>query len=292
MSNLILDLTRLLPGPLACRMLGELGFEVLRLLPPSGDMADVMMPELSAWLNAAKRTETIDLKTPEGCQRLKGLASEALALVETNRPGVMEKLGVGPEILRQINPNLTYVRLAGFRNPEQRAEPGHDLTYLAATGLLSRFEPAWRSVQLADISGSFWAVIATLQGLRQGGGFFEVYLEEAAFPFSYPPLTFLDGSILCYRVYPAREGQVALGALEPHLWARFCKAVNHPEWQTEGFSRAEPTNATFLAISEFFLEKTAQEWETVARQDGYPLRAVQTFRPATHLVPWNQQNEE
>ena len=143
---LVLDLTRLLPGPLAGRMLAEMGYQVHRVLPPRGDLLEAASPEAYAWLHQGKSSETVDLKTPAGRERLQELVGEAVALLETNRPGVMERFGLGPETLRALNPQLTYVRLAGFRDTP--AQPGHDLAYLAADGLLERFEPAWQTVQL------------------------------------------------------------------------------------------------------------------------------------------------
>jgi len=285
---LVLDLTRLLPGPMASRVLGMLGFRVLRLLPPSGDLMAEFQPQTYAWLNEGKETVTLDLKTLEGKDRLFALAREAAVLFETNRPGVMERLGVGPEALRAVNPNLVYVRIAGFREPELRRAPGHDLTYLAHAGLLDHFGEAWRSLQLADVGGAMWAALAALEGLRRGGGFFEVYLSEAAEIFAYPKLPFLDGRVLCYATYPAADGAVALAALEPHLWRRFCQAAGKPHLAGAAFSPAEATNPSFLELRAFFAKKPRAEWEAWAQAHDLPIAAVRDYEARGVRLPWRE----
>lgn len=283
---LILDLTRLLPGPLATQMLSAMGYRVLRLVPPAGDLLATAAPDTYAWLNAGKIEETVDLKSTVGRERLQALVAEAAALVETNRPGVMEKLGVGPDELRRLNPKLVYVRLAGYRDPASRTQPGHDATYLAADGLLERFDPAWRSVQLADSTGAFWAVIALLEGLRQGGGFFEVYLSETARAVAYPPVAGLDGSVLCYSVYPTAQGQLVLAALEPHLWQKFCHTIEQSNWLPEQFSPANASNPVWRELCATFAQRSAAEWEAWANQHHLPLRQVVPATIPREIVPW------
>ncbi|MBI4465817.1 MAG: CoA transferase [Acidobacteria bacterium] len=282
----MLDLTRHLPGPLAARILGELGFPVRRLLPPQGDLVAGVAPAIYAWLNAGKDTETVDLKSPAGKERLLSLVREAQVLLESNRPGVMERLGLGPEVLRAANPRLVYVRIAGHRDPPFHETPGHDLSYLAAAGLLARFEQAWVTVQLADCTGAFWAALAALEGLSRGGGFYEVYLEEAARALAYPPLPFLDGSRVCYAIYPTRDGEVALAALEPHLWERFCRALGREEWRDAGFTPAAAPNPVYQELRSLFASRSALDWETWAQEKVLPLRALRPYTPPSSLLPW------
>lgn len=285
---LVLDLTRHLPGPLAARMLAELGFSVLRLVPPQGELLEKVSPEAYAWLNANKDTETLDLKSAAGKERLAVLAREAQVLLENSRPGVMERLGVGPEKLRAANPGLVYVRIAGHRDPLFHETPGHDLSYLAAAGLLPRFEPAWRTVLLADCSGAFWATLAALEGIRRGGAFYEVYLEEAARALAYPQLPFLDGSRICYSIYPALDGKVALATLEPHLWERFCRAIDRNDWVEAGFSPATADNPVHRELCSLFAGRKALDWEGWAREKSIPLRALRPCVPANSLLPWKR----
>lgn len=285
---LVLDLTRHLPGPLAGRILAELGFRVLRLVPPEGELLEKVAPEAYAWLNGNKDTETLDLKSPAGKERLVALVAEAQVLLESNRPGVMERLGVGPHVLRDANRHLVYVRLAGHRGPQFHETPGHDLSYLAAAGLLPRFEPAWKTVLLADCSGGFWAALAALDGLRKGGGFYEVYLEEAPRALAYPRLPFLDGSRICYAIYPTQEGEVALAALEPHLWERFCRAVKQDDWVSSGLGAATTGNPVYRGLCALFGARKAADWEVWARENSIPLRAVRPDVSAEIVLPWKR----
>ncbi len=289
---LVLDLTRLLPGPLAGRILLDLGYRVHRVVAPGGDLLAVHSPETFAWLNRGKSEETVDLKTPAGRQRLLDLAAEAKVLLDSNRPGVMERLGVGPEVLLAANPALSYVRIAGHTAAEFRKVPGHDLTYLAAAGLLDRFEHAWPGVQLADGAGALWAVIAAQRGLLQGGGVFDVELERAARAFAYPPVAGLDGLRVCYSVYPARGGRIALAAIEPHLWSRTCEALGHPEWIDAAQSPVAEANAVWQALQHIFRQRTPSEWEAFGRVRALPLRAVRPPHmpgdPCDRtLIPWD-----
>ena len=128
----VLDLTRLLPGPLAGKLLWGMGFPVLKVEPPGGDPLKALAPEAYRFLNGEKEVLRLDLKRPEGREALLDLARKSAVLLDSNRPGVMERLGLGPEVLLGANPRLVYARLRGYR---ESADPGHDLTYLAEAGL-------------------------------------------------------------------------------------------------------------------------------------------------------------
>ncbi|HJT01537.1 MAG TPA: CoA transferase [Terriglobales bacterium] len=286
MLPLMLDLTRLVPGPLAVQMLQRLGFRTMRISAPGGDMLQQVAPEIYQALQAGKESRTLDLKTSAGREQLLQLVREAAVLIESNLPGAMERLGVGPDVLRAAQPKLVYVRMAGFHEEEWKQSPGHDLTYLAAAGLLRRLEPVWRNVQLADLCGAFWTAMAALDGLRRGGGFYEVYLGEAAQTVSLPTPPFLDGSACCYGIYAAVGGQVALAALEPHLWQRFCSAAGQEEWAAAAMSPAKKENPAYVEICQFFAARTPEEWEQWAGENRIPLRAVKSEQQALAGAPW------
>lgn len=265
----VLDLTRLLPGPWAGRFLLGLGFPVLKLEPPGGDPLSSLAPEAYRFLNEGKQVEVLDLKGEAGRKRLLALARESALLLESNRPGVMERLGVGPEVLLRENPRLVYVRLRGYPD---RPDPGHDLTYLAEAGLLGRFP--WRAFQFADLAGALAVALTALKGLLLGGGFYEVALSEAVKELAYPEIPFLDGSVLCYGVYPAKGGEVALAALEPHLWALFCERAGLSELLGAAFSPACPENPAYQKLCAFFRDGEAEALEAWAKAEGLPLRRV------------------
>jgi len=273
----VLDLTRLLPGPLCARILAAMGHEVVRVAAPGGDWLEAAAPTTFDWLHPEPDAETLDLKTESGRARMRELAAGADVLLENHLPGRMEAWGVGPEALRESNPGLVYVRMVGSRAPESAGLPGHDLTYLAASGLLPSLDAAWRALPLADLCGAFWAALAVERGLREGGGVFEVYLEEAAHAAAFPPIAGLDGSSARYAVYECAEGAVALAALEPHLWERFCQAAKRADWMAD---------AQRGAVAAYFQQRTAAEWEFWGRAHGVPLRRVREAAAAGVPLPW------
>jgi len=112
------------------------------------------------------------------------------------------------------------------------------------------------------------------EGASPGWGGYEVALSEAVKAMAYPPIPFLDGSVLCYGVYPAKEGRVALAALEARLWARFCEKVGLSELLHGAFSPAREENPAYRRLRARFLEETAEAWEAWARAGGLPLRRV------------------
>jgi alpha-methylacyl-CoA racemase len=285
---LVLDLTRLLPGPLAGKILLQLGWRVIKVEPPSGELTETAYPEAYRWLNDGKDIRRIDLKAPKGIRALRALAADADIVLDTNRPGVMERLGAGPDEMRRKHPSLVYVRIAGYRDPAFREAPGHDLAYLASDGMLDRLGNAWKDIQVADTAGALWAVAAALEGLRKGGGFFEVYLSEAARVFSYPPMPFLNGGLVCYTLYEAAPGRVALTALEPHLWERFCRVAGKREWESLGTSPAEPSNAVYREMCDFFLERSDTDWEAWGLKHEVPVRSVRTGGPEGEILPWRE----
>lgn len=288
MSGRVLDLTRLLPGPLAGKILATTGMEVTRLLPPHGDYLQVLCPALCDWVNAGKTSQVIDLKTAEGKSRLLALTLQTDVLIESNRPGVMERLQLGPESLKKVNPYLVYVRVAGYRDPRLRTLPGHDITYLAAAGLLSRLDPAWKQIQLSDLVGAFWIAMAALDGVRLGGGFYEVYLDEACAVLGYPSLQCVDSSKVCYTVYRCLEGEVALAAIEPHFWEQFCHTLKRADWIGSAFTTTDPGNPVYQNICSIFAGRTAADWEAWALKASVPLRRVQASPGNGFPLPWSK----
>ncbi len=286
MPPLVLDLTRLMPGPLAAQMLHRMGLRVLRVTAPTDDMLLQFAPDVYDQLQAGKETRMLDLKTTEGRDLLLKMVQKAAVLIESNLPGTMERLGVGPEVLRAVQPKIVYVRMAGYRDPSSNQCPGHDLTYLAAAGLIRKLQSAWENIQIADLCGAFWTAMAALDGLRRGGGFYEVYLAEAAQALALPVVPFLDGSVCCYGIYLASDGQVALAALESHLWTRFCIAAGREDWTGIALLPANTENPAYVEICKVFSSRTALEWEEWANERRIPLRAVGGEPKVMAGPPW------
>jgi hypothetical protein len=255
----ILDFSTLLPGPFATQILGEAGAEVVKIeRPEGGDELRAGEPRWGdtslsfALLNAGKRSIAIDLKSPVERERLIPLIREADVLVEQFRPGVMDRLGLGYDALKQINRGLIYCSITGYGQEGPLAQvAGHDLTYMAETGLLSlahgaNGEPTVPPVLVADIgAGTMPAVINILLALRQRdidgeGSWLDISITDNLFTFPYnavargvgcgkwpkPGGERLTGGSPRYQLYRASDGRfIAVAALEQRFWTVFCEAI-------------------------------------------------------------------
>jgi alpha-methylacyl-CoA racemase len=267
------DLTRLYPGPYATLLLADLGAEVVKVEDAAeGDLLRGL-PEQFEALNRGKRSIAIDLKAREGPALLRRLCARADVLIEGFRPGVLERLGCSPSALSAEFPRLVICSLTGFgQTGPLRGRAGHDIGYLALGGVLSRCGlgegPALPGAQFADFfGGGLQAVVAVLAALVERaatgrGRTLDVAMTEGAMQALLPRLSdpssedVLRGDRPCYRVYGCRGGgAVALGALEPKFWERFCAAVGRPEWEGQQF---DPSLCP--AVDELFLGRTRDEW--------------------------------
>jgi alpha-methylacyl-CoA racemase len=269
----VVDLTRLYPGPYATLLLGDLGADVVKVEDAAeGDLLRAL-PEQFEALNRGKRSIAVDLKAREGPAVLRRLCARADVLVEGFRPGVLARLGCAPAALAAEFPRLVICSLSGFgQTGPLRERAGHDVGYLAASGVLSRCGlgevPALPGAQFADfLGGGLQAVVAVLAALVERaatgrGRVLDVAMCEGAMQALLPRLgdhsseDVLRGDRPCYRVYACRGGgALALGALEPKFWQRFCAAVGRPEWEGQQFDPALCT-----AVDELFLARTRDEW--------------------------------
>jgi len=173
----VLDVSRHLPGPLATLLLADMGALVTKVEPPRGDEMRSIGPGQDGVshafraVNAGKATRRLDLKSDAGRAAFLALARETDVLVESFRPGTMERLGLGPATLRAANPGLIYCALSGFGSTgPRRQQAGHDLTYLALTGVLDAMGPPRVAYPPpADTSGALFATIAILGALHARG---------------------------------------------------------------------------------------------------------------------------
>ena len=310
----VLDLTRLLPGGFCTLLLADLGAEVLKVEDTSGGDYIRWMPPYyggseqqangtaSAYflaLNRNKRSLRLDLKQPEGAAILRRLAEDYDVLVESFRPGVMDRLGVGYDTLAERNPRLVYCAISGYgQNSPLRERSGHDTNYLALAGLLGltgrRGGPPIQSAgQIADIGGGgLLAAVGILAALRErersGAG---QVVDISMFDGSLSWLSMviarffcekelpqrgdleLAGGIVCYFPYKTRDGGwVSLGALEPKFWHNWCEGVGRPELKEKQFEH--PTSETGKKVAAVFRRRTRDEWTAFAAEHDCCLEPV------------------
>jgi len=290
----VLDLSRLFPGPYCSRILADFGAEVIRVERPGGGdwsrYAPPLDPEngeslLFRALNHGKKSLTLDLKSAEGQAIFLRLAKTADALLESFRPGVMERLGLGYEMLSQANPGLIYCSLTGYGPAgPYRERAGHDLNYVGLTGLLDltgprEGPPSLPGALLADLTGGLWATIGILQALLErertgrgqrvdasllGGALSCVTLPIACYLGGQSMErgnSDLNGGKVCYNIYQTLDGDyMTLAALEPEFWAAFCHTVGRADLIGEQFAPAIPGAPAYEELCELFRNHTRQEW--------------------------------
>ena len=264
---LVVDFSRYLPGAFASRELLELGARVVCVEPPGGDPLRSSAPAWDAALRAGKESLEVDLKA-DPAPALE-LVREADVVLESFRPGVASRLGIGPE---HVPERTAYCSITGFGlggRHEQRA--GHDLNYLGWAGVLWDTAPAVPPVQVADLAaGALGAVTKILAALlereRTGrGGQVVVSLTHGSHRFVAHRLggdripRLLTGGLACYRIYETADGrQLTVGALEPHFFARLTELLGRPELATRQFDADQEALATELAA--IFEGRPLAEW--------------------------------
>ena len=289
----ILDLTRLLPGAVATMMLGDFGAEIIKIEEPGiGDparhsRAGIKQP--GAYFlatNRNKRSVTINLKHERGREVFLKLVEKADALVEGFRPGVMDRLGVGYETLKALNPRLIYCAITGYgQDGPYRLRAGHDANYLSVAGLLGvngpkGGAPTLSGVQLADLAGgSLHAVIGVLLALqaraRTGEGqFVDVSMTDGSLSMMYVPFASflandaqpqrgnegLSGHYACYQIYETKDNRyLSLGALEHKFWENACRVLGREDFIGKCFNN-DAQEEMIAAFREIFKTRTAAEW--------------------------------
>jgi alpha-methylacyl-CoA racemase len=310
----VLDLSRLLPGGFCSLLLADFGADVVKVEdtgmgdyirwsppfyethPPGHDSAK---SALFLSLNRNKRSIRLDLKSEDGREALLELVRDADVVLESFRPGVLDRLGVGYERMRERNPGIVFCAISGYgQDGPKRDASGHDMNYLGLIGLLGLTgerggEPVQAAGQIADLGGgALMAAFGIMAALRErdGGGagsgspgsgegqLVDVSMSDGALSWlaMVAAAHFADGAVahrgdlplagalICYRPYECADGWVSLGALEPKFWQAWCRGVGHDELIAKQFER--PGSDAHAQVMEIFRARTRAEWEAFARE--------------------------
>ena len=290
----VLDLTRLLPGPVCTLYLADLGADVIKVEDTgAGDYArtlDAPPGEASAFyraINRNKRSLALDLKNARGRAAFLALARNADVVVESFRPGVVAALGVDHPAVAAVNPRIVYCSLSGYGQSGPRAQmAGHDINYLGYAGVLDQIgarggPPALSNLQIADLLGgaasAAIAILAALVGAgRQARGHhIDVAMADASLAHNIFPLAalaqrgavaqrgddLLTGGVPCYGVYPTRDGRfLAVGALEAKFWRALCAALDREDLVAGQLARGEEGVRVRRELEEVFLRQPLAAW--------------------------------
>ena len=281
----VLDLTRLLPGPMATMHLADMGADVVKIEDTgAGDYARTLgrvrdgMTEFFRLINRNKRALRLDLNDAAGRGVFLRLAERADVIVEGFRPGVMDRFGVGYPAIAAINPRIVYCSITGYGQDGPYAmRAGHDINYIGYAGVLDQLgsegnPPVVPNFQIADLLGGalmpLAGMLAALVDARTSGKgrYVDVAMADAALAHAVLPLvdlidsgrppergtSTLSGALPCYNVYATSDARyMAVGALEPKFWQALCDALGCPELKAEHFvfgSRAVPVKARLASI--------------------------------------------
>ncbi len=307
----VLDLSRLLPGGFCSLLLADYGADVLKVedmrmgdylrwAPPAvAGAAPSASSALFLALNRNKRSIRIDLKHPDGRDVLLALVREHDVVLESFRPGVLDRLGVGYEAMRAANPKIVYCAITGYgQDGPLRDRAGHDMNYLGLVGLLGLTgerggPPVQAAGQIADLGGgALMAAFGILAALREAertgeGQLVDVSMADGALSWlamvaarwfaegaAAPARGELElaGAIACYRPYACADGWVTLGALEPKFWAAWCHGVGREDLVAA--QHAAPGSVEHAEVEAIFADRTRAEWQAFAAEHECCLEPV------------------
>ncbi len=296
----VLDLSRLLPGGQCTLMLADMGADVIKVEEPMrGDYIRLASPfdergvsPLHLCYNRNKRSLALDLKNQDGVSVLLDLVKNTDVLVDSFRPGVMERLGIGYQRLKKENPALVHCSITGYGQdgPLARA-PGHDLNFQALGGVVELTgaaggPPYVPGVLIGDVGAGMWAAFAILAALRLSertgvGQFIDMSMLDAVMSFlSIHGQTYLstgqspgreemrhNGRRPCYRLYPTKDGRMlSVACSEPKFWVNLCKLIGHEDFYDDYGARGERRLEVIQTLHNTFQSKTLEEW--IAHFDG------------------------
>jgi crotonobetainyl-CoA:carnitine CoA-transferase CaiB-like acyl-CoA transferase len=309
----VLDLSRLLPGGFCSLLLADFGADVIKVedtgvgdyirwSPPFYEgqppLHESARSALFLALNRNKRSVRLDFKHERGREALLALVRGADVVLESFRPGVLDRLGLGYERLREENPGIVYCAISGYgQDGPKRGASGHDMNYLGLVGLLGLTgerggEPVQAAGQIADLGGgSLMAAFGIMAALRERdrsgeGQLVDVSMADGALSWlaMVAGAHFADGtvprrgdlplagSLICYRPYECSDGWVTLGALEPKFWQAFCRGVGREDLVAAQFRG--PGSEEHRQVCEIFNARTRAQWEAFAGEHDCCLEPV------------------
>jgi alpha-methylacyl-CoA racemase len=298
----VLDLTRLLPGPVASMHLADMGAEVVKIEDPgAGDYARSMghvRQEVSMFflaVNRGKQFMRLDLKDAAERETFLNMVETADVVIESFRPGVMARLGVDWPVLKQRNPTLVMCAISGYgQNGPFAAMAGHDINYLGYAGMLEQNVgpdgvPALPNLQIGDLLGGAQAAVAGILAALLGakmtgqGRYIDISMTDNVFAHNIMPLVALNnfgkpaapgqdlltGGVPCYNVYrTADDRYMAVGALELKFWQRCCEVLGRPDLKTAHWNLGQvvgsaEAKAVQAELARIFLQKALAEWTAI-----------------------------
>ncbi|MCD4748978.1 MAG: CoA transferase [Thermoanaerobaculales bacterium] len=296
----VLDLGRMLPSAVLARQLLDLGARVVKVEDPNGGDPMRQVPPLVGGVGAAfaalypgAESVALDLRTKEGAFRVREMVADADVLVETFRPGTMERWGLGADRLTDINPKLIYCSMSSWgRGPVGSTRVGHDLNFVAATGALDLVnDSAVPALQLADVGASLLASSAILAALlrreRTGTG---AVIDQPLVSGTVPMLawawadraagggvlgTLLSGQWPCYRRYLCGDGrEITVSMIEPKFWIAFLAELGLEELALDGVDSGDAGQAAAAAIEKALATRPRSEWLRSLKALGLPVSPV------------------
>ena len=291
----VLDLSTLLPGPYASMMLADLGAQVLRVESPTRlDLVRELPPKIGdssaahQYLNRSKKSIALDLKKPEAIEIVKALVKEYDVVLEQFRPGVMDRLGIGYETLKAINPKIIYCAITGYgQTGPYKDRAGHDLNYLAIAGISSYSKrkeqaPIPQGIQIADVAGgSLHGVIGILTALhhrqRTGEGqMIDISMTDCAFALNamsgagtlagndVPTAEshLLNGGTFYDYYQTSDDRYLSIGSLEPKFFAGLCQLLDL-EHLLPLANKASARQQIKDSFTHAFKQKTYEQWQAI-----------------------------
>ncbi|NGM86911.1 CoA transferase [Parapusillimonas sp. SGNA-6] len=313
----VLDVSQVMAGPFACMMLADMGADVIKVEPPTGDQTRGAMgfkmkgPDSMGFLNMNrnKRSVTLDLKSEEGREAFYALAKTADVIVENYRPGAVKRLGIDYESIKAINPKIVYVSISGFGQSGPWAHrPGFDLMAQAMSGIMSVTgykgeKPVKAGVPVADIGCALFAVSGLLSAYigaqKTGEGqHIDASLFDAAMAFSIwdmseywgtgtppTPLGTSNKMSAPYQAVKARDGYFVMGATNQKLWTKLCELlgrpdlIDHPEFGTIPL-RLKNREALIEELEREFAKRDSDDWIDAMLATGIPAGPILTYPEA------------